>query len=95
MIQHTLLDIRPCIPRQEVEDRLRLLAAFLGDVLGRARARADSGRGWSALFDARGGGGRSGGLPAAKRPRVEEAAKQELQRCVQLHSRRSAVRDTA
>jgi hypothetical protein len=73
--------------RQEVEDRLRLLAAFLGDVLGRARARADSGRGWSALFDARGGGGgRSGGLPAAKRPRVEEAAKQELQRCVDPHS---------
>lgn len=64
---------------QEVEDRLRLLAAFLGDVLARARVRADSGRGWSSLFDARSGSGR-GGQPAAKRARVEEAAKQELQR---------------
>jgi hypothetical protein len=25
LIQHTLLDIRPCTPRQEVEDRLRFL----------------------------------------------------------------------
>lgn len=68
--------------QQEVEDRLRLLSAFLGDVLARARSRADAGRGWSGLFDGRGGGGRgASGQPAAKRPRVEEAAKQELARC--------------
>lgn len=65
---------------QEVEDRLRLLSAFLGDVLSRARARADSGRGWSSLFDQQRSGQRGGAQPASKRPRVEEAAKQELQR---------------
>lgn len=67
---------------QEVEERLRLLAAFLGDTLSRARTRADSGRGWGGLFDSRGGGARAGGVTPspAKRPRVQDSVRQELQR---------------
>lgn len=76
---------------QELEDRLRLLAALLGDMLSKARARAESGRSWAGMFDSRavasmngGGGYNRTGVSPAKRPRLVDGAKQELQQCALL-----------
>lgn len=65
-----------------MEERLRLLAAFLGDTLSRARSRADSGRSWGGMVDSRGGAAMNGGTTPspAKRPRLQDGARQELQR---------------
>jgi len=76
---------KPCCAAQELEERLRALAAYLREHQARRARRGPRASPAASFYGGDGAGGARGdgaaGPPPAKRQRLEEAAKLEAQRC--------------